>query len=337
MVDATLRALARLRAHDASRLGQGLSPENAQACLHQSIRPLNRESLMAAVERAHPLPKSIAIVVPYGVFTTPIEWTAIAVAGGATVHLKAPAMDASLVKTMADVFSEEGLPVRWSIERTLPPVEAIVAFGSDESVAGLRAANPHVSFAGYGHKFSLAYVGGDPAVAARTLAMDVVRYDGRGCMAPVAVFCSSDCTELAESMAESLRHGESVWPRGTVDPALGPEWRRRMGLGRVMGQVWGGPQWAVTVTPVEYFTPSSLPRMVNIHPVQGVEHLSQCLEPWRPSLSTLGTDISDVNLPGVHRFCRLGWMQAPTIPREHDGRLMLGGLHSTTNGDDGCG
>ena len=336
MLDATLRALARLRAHDASRLGQGLSPENAQACLHQSIRPLNRDSLIAAVERAQPLPKSIAIVVPYGVFTTPIEWTAIAAAGGTSVHLKAPAMDASLVKTMAEIFSEEGLSVSWSTDRNLPPVDAIVAFGSDQSVAELRAAHPHVPFVGYGHKFSFAYVGGDPGVAARTLAMDVVRYDGRGCMAPSAVFCASDSTALAESMADALRYAESMWPRGTVDPALGPEWRRRMGLGRVTGQVWADSQWAVTVTPMEYFTPSSLPRMVNIHPVQDAEQLSEFLKPWRQWLSTLGTDLSGVKLPGVHRFSRLGWMQAPTIPRDHDGRLMLGGLHSSTNGDDGC-
>ena len=80
MLDATLAALARLRGHDAVALSQGLSAENAEACLAQAIRPFNRSSLGAACDAAGPLPDVIAIVVPAGVFTTPIEWTAIATA-----------------------------------------------------------------------------------------------------------------------------------------------------------------------------------------------------------------------------------------------------------------
>ena len=130
MLDRTVRALARLRAEDASGLGQGLAPDNAQACLHQAIRPLNRESLAAAVEHAGPMPDSVAIIVPYGVFTTPIEWTAIAAAAGAAVHLKAPERDSALVRVMAEIFSDEGLPVTWSTERTLPDSAAILAFAA---------------------------------------------------------------------------------------------------------------------------------------------------------------------------------------------------------------
>ena len=336
MLEATVRALARLRAQDASGLGQGLSPENAQACLHQAIRPLNRESLAAAVRVAGVLPKSVAIVVPYGVFTTPIEWTAIAAAGGASVHLKAPVRDSAFVRLMTEVFAREGLPVTWSTDRALPPVDAVLAFGSDASVESIRAESQAPVVVGYGHRFSVAYVAGNPEVAARSLMVDLVRYDGRGCMAPVAIFCSSDSALLAKTLAAALRDAEAVWPRGSVDPSLGPEWRRRLGLARITGTVVDGDAWAVTTSPPSQFTPTALPRMATIHPISERRELDQWLAPWAPWLSTLGTDAGEIELAGVHRVCRLGWMQAPIIPRNHDGRTMLGGLHSS-NGDDQCG
>ena len=78
-----------------------------------------------------------------------------------------------------------------------------------------------------------------------------------------------------------------------------------------------------------------LPRMASIHPVSGRDELAARLAAWTPWLSTMGTDAEGVDVPGVHRVCRLGWMQAPIIPRHHDGRSMLGGLHST-DGEHPC-
>jgi len=335
MLDATVAALARLRAQDASRLGQGLSPENAQACLHQAIRPLNRESLVAACAAAEPVPQSVAIVVPYGVFTTPIEWTAIALASGSSVHLKAPSRDPSFVRCMAEIFADEGFDITWSTDRDMPSVDAVLAFGDDASVAAIRGQNPNATVVGYGHKFSVAFVTGDPKLAAGPLTIDLVRYDGRGCMAPVAIFCSSDCSELGSALADALRGAERRWPRGSVDPSMGPEWRRRMGLARIVGEAWGGSSWAVTVTPATHFRPMAMPRMAAIHPVADRDELATQLAEWTPWLSTMGTDAELVELPGIHRVCRLGWMQAPIIPRCHDGRSMLGGLHST-DGEDTC-
>ena len=114
MLEPTLRALAALRASEAMPLGQGLSAENAAACLHQAIRPFNPQTLAAAVEAAGSVPDRVAIVVPAGVFTTPIEWVAIAVAAGAQVHIKAPAIDPALCKKLTACFRAEGLPVTCS-------------------------------------------------------------------------------------------------------------------------------------------------------------------------------------------------------------------------------
>ena len=326
MLEATLTALAQLRGTDAMALSQGLSSHNAEACLSQAIRPLTREGLSAAVHAAGELPASIAIVVPAGVFTTPIEWTAIAVAAGCRVHLKAPAADPALCRSMAAAFREAGAPVTWSTDRELPPVDAIVAFGADSTVDTIARAHPDTPMARYGHRFSLAFVGGDPSAAAGPLAADIACYDGRGCMAPAAVFTTGDPVLLAESLAPQMTSTQQRAPRGTVDGALGPEWRRRLGLAKITGQVWTGAQWAVTVSPAEHFVPVALPRMVNIHSIESHGALQVLLAPWEAWLSTLGSDTPSLSLAGVHRVCRLGWMQAPSIPREHDGQIMLGGL-----------
>jgi hypothetical protein len=326
VLEATLQALQNLRAQPAGPLSQGLSHSNAQECLNQAIRPLNSSSLAAGVAAAGPLPDTIGIIVPHGVFTTPIEWTALAIAGGSRVHLKAPNRDPALVRTLSEVFQKEGLPVTWSNQRELPPVDAVVAFGSDESIDAIAKAHSNVPMARYGHRFSLALVTGDPEQAARALATDLARYDTRGCMAPTAIFCTGDGIALAEALASAMQESEHRWPRGTIDPALGPEWRRRLGLARVMGHTSAGAQWAVNVMQPAYFTPMSLPRMGTIHPIQDVHSLRQILAPWTPWLSTLGTDTEGVTIDGIHRVCPLGWMQAPPFPRDHDGRPMLSGL-----------
>jgi len=332
MLEQTLNALAALRASDAMPLGQGLSAENAAACLHQAIRPFNPLTLAAAVQAAGPVPRRIAIVVPAGVFTTPIEWVAIAVAAGAEVHLKAPATDPALCRQLTACFTAENLPVTCSDDRSLPAVDAILAFGSDNTIDAIDADYPEVPVVRYGHRFSLAFVGGSPEAAAGPLALDVARYDGRGCMAPTAVFTTIDPNALVESLVPIMQQLEQRTPRGEIDAAFGPEWRRRLGLARVLGTATVGSGWSITVTPPEHFVPEGLPRMINIHPVEDANHLRRIVAPWTHQLSTLGTDDQTLSIPGIHRVCALGWMQAPTIPRKHDGRAMLADLIGGSGG-----
>ena len=332
MLEATLTGLAALRSANAHPLSQGLSPENAAACMKQSLRPINLHSLQSSLEIVGTLPESIGIVVPYGVFTTPIEWVALALAGGARVHIKAPDRDPNLIRFMVERLSAEGLPVSFDTAKSLPAVDSILAFGGDETIASIRQTYAGVPVVGYGHKFSVAFVGGDLEQAARCIALDVARYDTRGCMAPTAVFTTGDAVQLGELLAKEMSICESRWPRGIVDPALGPEWRRRIGLARVTGQVWSGAHWAVTTSPAAFFSPSALPRMVEIHSIESMDSFEVFFQPWRRWLSTCGTDVPGHSPAGFHRVCALGWMQAPPFPRNHDGRPMLSGLHGPPGG-----
>ena len=333
MVDSVIRGLARLRAREAGPMSQGLSPENAQACLHQAIRPLNTHSLEAALKEAGPMPSSIAFVIAYGVFTSPIEWVALALSAGSTVHIKAPSNDPSLVRALVEDMQKEGLPITWSTDRALPKTGAVVAFGDDESVQMIATASPASTHALYGHRFSVALVTRSPEETAHALALDIARYDTRGCMAPTAIFTTGDADALASALADALQNTEHRWPRGQVDPALGPEWRRRVGLARIVGSVQTGTNWAVTVLPHQYFTPSALPRMATIHPVADVTEFQTLMTQWAPWLSTCGTDAPTLVGDDFPRICALGWMQAPPFPRNHDGRTMLGGLKRESEED----
>ena len=182
MLEPTLRALAALRASEAMPLGQGLSAENAAACLHQAIRPFNPQTLAAAVEAAGSVPDRVAIVVPAGVFTTPIEWVAIGVAAGAQVHqgtCHRPRAVQEAHRLLPGRGSSRHLQrrPRLACRRRHPCVRR------DSTIDAIVADYPDVPVIRYGHRFSLAFVGESEAPQG-PLALDITRCDSRGCMAP---------------------------------------------------------------------------------------------------------------------------------------------------------
>lgn len=314
MIDAVRRAVANVRALDAAPLSQGLSAANATRSLHEAC-DLVAAGLDAALRDWDDRPRSVGIVAAHGVFTSPLEWMALYAAAGAAVRVKASGRDPRFVTAAADAFRTEGLDVTASTDRQLPPVEALLAFGADETIAELRASVPAALFRGYGHRFSLAIVHDERHVEA--LAGDVARYDSRGCFAPAAILTFGDPQLLARALAEASTETERRWPRGAVDPALGPEWRRRVGLARVRGTATLGDAWAVLTMPVDHFTPVALPRMTVIHPVRDLS----VLEPYRRWLSSCATDDPSA-ATAFPRVCAPGQLQLPAFPRLHDGLPM---------------
>ncbi len=210
-----------------------------------------------------------------------------------------------------------------------------MAFGADDTVAQVRASHPEARVVGFGHRFSAALCAADPALA-QGLGWEHALYDTRGCMAPAAVFVLGDPEPLHDALVEAMPLVEAALPVGPPDPALGPEWRRRLGLARATGRVSTGLGWAVATVPPDRFIPAAMPRLVTLVPIDDGHHLHRILEPWRPWLSSLSTD--DLRRPidhsaewaaafsGFARRTTLGGLQRPSIPRRHDGRPMLGCL-----------
>lgn len=326
MVDRVLQGLARLRARDAAPISQGLHPDNARACLDAAVDAITEDGLAAELRTPGVRPGDVTLVAAAGVFTSPIEWAALFAAAGCRLHIKAPAQASALCLALAEELALAGLPVTSDISRAIGQPEAVVGFGSDASMQAIQATTPGSLHSLYGHRFSVALVTGEAEAAAEGLARDAALYDGRGCMAPAAVFTTGDPIVLAGHLARTMAEAEHRWPRGEVDPYLGPEWRRRTGLGRVTGGCTEGAAWAVPILDPGYFHPVALPRMLPVHGVADVQEVDATMAPWSHQLSTCGTDARGIRLAGVLRVCRLGQMQTPLFPRAHDGRAMLGSI-----------
>jgi hypothetical protein len=326
MIDRVLAGLHRLGQQDAGPLSQSLHPANARLCLDSAIEAITAQGLEAELATPGRRPDDVTLVVAAGVFTSPIEWAALLLAAGCRLRIKAPSSAPELCRALGEAMGAEGLPVSVDVERLLGEPGAIIGFGSDASMAAVAAATPGSRHSLYGHRFSIAWVTSDPRAAAQGLAMDAARYDGRGCMAPAAVFTTADPLELGEALASELAAMQSRLPRGPVDPALGPEWRRRTGLARVLGRCLEGPEWAVPVLDGAYLSPSALPRMLPVHGVADLAEADALLSRFSHQLSSCGTDSEGPVPQGVLRRCGLGELQTPRFPRAHDGRPMLGSI-----------
>ena len=316
-----LAALARLQ----PPTGEGLAADTAAEGLRASVAGITAEGLLQELSTPGRRPARVSVVCAEGVFTAALEWAALYAAAGCSVLLKAPQRSPAFLYQLADVLSAAGFPVRATTARDLLSPDAVVTFGADETLSAVSSAWPDARHVGFGHRFSVSWLP-DPALAPAA-ARDLLLYDARGCMAPAAMFVPSDrAAEIAEALLAALADG---LPGGPPEASLGPELRRRMGLSRARGAARRGPGGAVLTLPAGDLSPSALPRVAMLHPIASAEALAEALRPWRHQLSTLGAaDVCVPVLDGVRewfpRWSRLGEMQAPSLPRRHDGQRMLG-------------
>ncbi len=329
-LDAVVAAIHSLAAHPrAQTLGDGLSAPMAQACLESSCARLDRASLDLASDVPGRPPTVAGVVAARGVFTAPLEWVALLAAAGSQVVLKAPAAAPHFGEAIAACFTAHGLEVRCTTARELPPVDALVAMGNDQTIAALAQRHPRARLSLHGHRFSLAVVAGAGAELAHQLALDALLYDGRGCFTPVAVLHTGpldDAERLTTRLAEQLLAVSRRLPAGARDPLLGPEWRRRTGLARALGALRHDSPPATALLDPAHFEAAALPGFLPVHSVRDPAEIDALLTPWRPWLAACATDHRDpsaLQRLGFERLCRPGALQEPTIPRRHGGREML--------------
>lgn len=333
-VERVMAALASLRRERSVELGDGLTFSQVLGGLDGAISAITRKGLAEELAAHSDRPSDVSVVVARGVFTAPLEWVALYAAAGMTVRIKAPTGAATMCEALARHFTAQRLPVFVDLDRDLSEAASIVAFGSDATISAIETQYPNTPKALFGHRFS---VGVTEEVLPQVLAWEVGSFDTRGCMAPAAIFCLTDIVPHLDDLATAMMQCQRAMPRGRVEDEVGPEWRRRVGLARRLGQLREGPGWAITVLPPQYFEPVALPRMLSLIPVSGPDELARILAPWQDQLSTMGTDnlLRRYHAPiwkeiygWFPRVVAMGQMQRPKLPRLHDGVEMLGAICS---------
>ncbi len=329
-LDAVLAATGALAEHpDPGALGDGLSPPMAAACLRWACGAIHRSALEVATDVPGAPPPVAGVVAARGVFTAPLEWVALLAAAGSEVILKAPSTAPAFCEAVAHTFTAHGLEVRCTTARELPPVDALVAMGGDEAIAALARRHARARLSLHGHRFSLAVVRGDSVDLARSLAHDALLYDGRGCFTPAAVLHlggPSAARALVDALQAQLVEVTRRYPPGPRDPMLGPEWRRRTGLLRALGEHVPHAPPAAALVPLARIEAAALPGYLPVHALDGLEALGPLLAPWRPWLAACATDLDDAGpmlAAGFERVCRPGTLQTPPLLRPHGGRAML--------------
>ena len=290
-------------------------------------------------------PELTAVWLAGSIPATSFAAIALPLLAGSAVYAKTAAADpasaALFAESVGSIDAEVGRTIRVGrSEDALAEADAVVVYGTDETVAALRArVRSDRIFVGYGHKLSVGAVGADVELAqsARTAALDLALYDGRGCLSP-AYFLVDETSAgrsraFAEALAGELGSLATTLPLGQLSHAEQVALRERRAACAMaeQNQVWlsaGGVEWGVWLVPEDARPAPGALRHVPVVPVQGREGLARWCAALAPHLSSLGVvgwggsegALTDIALAGGgSRVCALGRMQLPELDWRHDG------------------
>ena len=228
------------------------------------------------------------------------------------------------------------LPEAW-----IARAEAIVAFGSDATVAHFRAlARAGQVFIAHGHALSFGVIFDDPrAESAAGAARDASVFDQQGCLSPHVFYVAGDARGYAARLAQEMERWQERDPRGPVSLSeanairtLRDETAFRAAQGEpvALHASAGSTAWTVIFDAAPGFPRSPLNRCIFVRPLPAnlaVEllpvrrHLS-CAGIWPATIGNART-LADC---GVSRICAIGQMQSPPWTWLQDGQPALAPL-----------
>lgn len=214
--------------------------------------------------------------------------------------------DAALADALAVIYWPGGEP--GLEDGALARADVVTAYGSDETVAALRARTPVTArFVAYHHRISLGVVGGEALSKDRLsrtveeVAVAVATFDRRGCVSPQIVFVedalggSEASVAFGEALAEQLGRLEDHLPSGRLEPGEASELQQLRGTGELMaaeGSVrvihGGAAPWTVIIEWGGASLGGCGGRTVGVRPFGDLEELRRQLEPLGPRLQTVG-------------------------------------------------
>lgn len=250
---------------------------------------------------------------------------------GARVRIK-PAKDQEAVAQAIAAADREAIAVTpfaggddAALGAAVATADAVVALGSDETVASVRARVPRDrAFLGYGHRVSAAWcarVPSDDEVLG--LARDLCAWDQSGCLSPQVVWVAGEAAHeaLAARLAGALQVVERALPMRLPAGAVRAR-RVATTLGHMQGRVWETRTAAVVALPQGAFRPSPGYRLLWVLPADPVALSSTA--PVLSSLAYVGDRDAErasasPPLPPWVRVCAPGQLQRPPLDWLHDG------------------
>lgn len=229
----------------------------------------------------------------------------------------------------------------------LAEVEAVIAYGSDESIADIRRRLPvGVRSVEYPNRIGAALIsrractgeraGGLAAGAAR----DVATFDQSGCVAPHVIYVERGGRvaplELAERIAAALEALATEMPRGALsagDAASIHQLRAQAEMrgAEVLASI-GSTEWTVIVETRAEFEPSPLHRVIQVRPVEDLDVAVSALARVGRRLQTVAVAVDADELAGLAlrlgaigatRIVQLGEASWPASGWHHDGRFQF--------------
>ncbi len=234
----------------------------------------------------------------------------------------------------ARVECSHTLPEHW-----LADSDAVVVFGSDETISTLRARTQR-PFIAHGHKVSIAIVLDDPDFASIPgAARDASLFDQQGCLSPHVFYLRENATltlrAYAERLAAAMALFEKAQPRAALTTSeansihtLRAETTFRAANGEPLALFASrSTAWTVIADATPGFPTSPLNRVIFVKPFPSElpatirPHLSTCgIHPNSPEAATLAASL------GAARICPIGQMQFPALTWHHDGQPVLAPL-----------
>ena len=228
------------------------------------------------------------------------------------------------------------LPAEW-IERA----EAVIAFGTDNTIAQIRARlRPGQIFLAHGHKLSFGVIFEDANLSSTVgAARDASIFDQQGCLSPHVFFVAQEPLAYAAKLAAEMDRVHAREPRGALSLSdanairvLRSELSFRLANDEAVAvlESTNSTAWTVAFDAAPGFPRSPLNRFIFVKPFP--EDFAETLADVRPHLScagiwppTAGNARTLAGL-GVSRICPVGRMQLPPVTWHQDGQQVLAPL-----------
>ncbi|MDP9036639.1 MAG: proline dehydrogenase [Myxococcota bacterium] len=312
-------------------IATGLTPQGVElgfASLEQAATDAGLRALISAAGTA----AHVHVILSSNVFVAPLRALALARAAAKRVTVRPSARDDVMARALIAAAADPAISLVEERDVAAIGADVLHVYGSDETIAAVRhRVRPGALVRGHGTGMGLAVVTGDASLdsAAEALAVDVARFDQRGCLSPRVVVVEGNQARgasFANVLHERLDSLGARVPRGELSDEERQkltQWRDALAFA---GRVWVGEGHVVALAPSG--APLAIPppgRHVQVVGEATLDGVAGRIRSMGHFIVALGTD-APLRLaqaaPRHARLSRLGHMQRPPLDGPVDRRSL---------------